>query len=130
MHQPLTRLLREFIANFRIRDCRVVVDVRRQERTVPVGEQLGELRGKCNVGAVDRPISAPSGVTKEFRDMFCALNGATSYPSCRNIRHNAVAVRLLPTDDPVPCTITVRAVISSVPGITNSLQNPSLRSQR
>ena len=36
-----------------------------------------------------RPISRPSGVTAAFRDMFCALNGATRYPRRAKIRHSA-----------------------------------------
>ena len=39
---------------------------------------VGSTPATCACIAVDRPISAPSGITKEFRDMFCALNDATS----------------------------------------------------
>src|SRR6185437_6672062 len=65
--------------------------------------------------ACARPISAPSGVTKELSAMFCDLKGATRRPACRNRRHSAVTIRLLPTDDAVPCTINVRAFIATYP---------------
>ena len=38
--------------------------------------------------------------------MFCALNGATRYPSCANTLQNPVTTKLLPTEEPVPCNIT------------------------
>src|SRR5258707_6690546 len=40
----------------------------------------GSIRHACACAACARPISAPDLVTKEFSDMFCALNGATSAP--------------------------------------------------
>src|SRR5215468_5422003 len=54
-----------------------------------------------------RPISAPSRVTNEFSDMFCALNGAT-FTSCRaSHRHNPATSTLLPASEPVPATSSV-----------------------
>ena len=55
------------------------------------------------------PPRPPSTATAAFSAMFCALNGATFTPARRNSRHNAVTSRLLPTDEAVPWTISVRA---------------------
>ena len=55
--------------------------------------------------AVERPISPPVAVTYEFKAMFCALNGAVRQPCRANMRHKAVTVILLPTYEPVPCTM-------------------------
>lgn len=40
----------------------------------------GSTRAACACIAWARPISAPSRVTNEFSDMFCALKGATFTP--------------------------------------------------
>ena len=49
-----------------------------------------------------RPISRPWRVIKEFSAIFCALNGATLYPSCLKMRHSPAAIRLFPALDIVP----------------------------
>ena len=54
-----------------------------------------------------RPISAPSSVTKEFSDMFCALNGATFTPCRASHRHSPATSTLLPASEPVPATSSV-----------------------
>ena len=59
-----------------------------------------------------RPISPPSGVTKELRAMFCDLKGRTRSPSWRNRRQRAVVIRLLPTEEAVPCTMMAGASVS------------------
>ena len=51
-----------------------------------------------------RAISPPSSVTKELRDMFCALNGATLTPRRTSHRHRPCTTTLFPTSDPVPAT--------------------------
>ena len=51
------------------------------------------------------PISIPSAVIYELSAIFCDLKGATLYPSCVNILHKAVQIRLFPTFDIVPCII-------------------------
>src|SRR5919202_342191 len=61
-----------------------------------------------------RPISSPSRVTAALSAMFWALKGATRNPSWRKIRHRAATSRLLPTDDAVPCTISVLAGMRSL----------------
>src|SRR5712691_12953236 len=60
-----------------------------------------------------RPISNPSMVAAEFRDIFCALKGATRRPERMKIRHRAVVRIDLPTCDAVPSTIKDRALIGS-----------------
>jgi len=60
-----------------------------------------------------RPISCPSGVTKEFRDMFCDLKGATENPWFLKMRQRAVTIRLLPAEEAVPTTIRFLALIFS-----------------
>src|SRR5262249_38825045 len=62
--------------------------------------------------ACARPISPPSAVTAALRDMFCALNGATRWPARANRRQSAATSRLLPTPDPVPCTMRQAADIT------------------
>jgi hypothetical protein len=57
--------------------------------------------------AWDLPISPPSSATAEFKDMFCALNGATRRPVRANQRQSAVVITLLPAWDAVPWTINV-----------------------
>ena len=47
--------------------------------------------------------------------MFWLLKGATRRPSCRKMRHSAVASRLLPAPDIVPCTIMQRAIYTTSP---------------
>ncbi len=54
--------------------------------------------------ACARPISAPSAVTKEFSDMFWALNGATRTPRRASQRHSPAASTLLPASEVVPAT--------------------------
>ncbi len=54
-----------------------------------------------------RPISAPSMVTNEFRDMFCALNGATFTPCRASHRHSPATSTLLPASEAVPATSSV-----------------------
>ena len=51
-----------------------------------------------------RPISAPSGVTKELRDMFWALNGATRTPCLASQRHSPAVSTLFPASEVVPAT--------------------------
>ena len=51
-----------------------------------------------------RPISAPSAVTIELFDMFCALNGATDSPRRAKARHSAVVTTVLPASEVVPAT--------------------------
>ena len=65
----------------------------------------GSTPAACACVTCARPISKPSLVTNEFNAMFCALNGATLYPSCFMMRRNALHSTLLPTDDAVPITI-------------------------
>jgi hypothetical protein len=56
----------------------------------------------CAWAAWARPISAPSGVTAEFRAMFCALNGATLTPRLASQRQIPATTTLLPASDAVP----------------------------
>ena len=51
-----------------------------------------------------RPISAPSAVTNELSDMFCALNGATRTPWRASQRHSPAVRTLLPASEVVPAT--------------------------
>jgi len=51
-----------------------------------------------------RPISAPSLVTTEFSDMFCALNGATFTPRLASHRQMPAVTALFPASDAVPAT--------------------------
>jgi hypothetical protein len=57
--------------------------------------------------ACARLISPPSRVTAAFRDIFCALKGATRHPSWAKMRHNPVTMVLFPTVEAVPCTMSV-----------------------
>ena len=52
-----------------------------------------------------RPISAPSTVTIELLDMFCALNGATRTPRRASARHRPVVTTVFPASEVVPSTI-------------------------
>src|SRR5215472_5771607 len=54
--------------------------------------------------ACARPISAPSGVTMELLDMFCALNGATRTPCLASHRQIPAVSTHLPASDAVPAT--------------------------
>src|SRR5574341_1084314 len=65
--------------------------------------------------ACERPISPPSGVENEFRAIFCALNGATAYPSREKRRQRAVQRRLFPTLEAVPWIMSALAGISGDP---------------
>ena len=47
--------------------------------------------------------------------MFWALKGATLQPSWRKMRHSADTRTLFPTDEAVPCTISVLAGIPIAP---------------
>src|ERR1044072_4545405 len=69
----------------------------------------GATRAASACIACARPISWPSRVANEFSAMFCALNGATSKPSCRRMRHNAPTVSDLPASEAVPNTINAFA---------------------
>ena len=76
---------------------------------------VGAMPAACAWTACARPISPPSAVTYALSAMFCALNGATLRPSCRNRRHSAEVTMLLPTEDAVPWTMMARAVIGRRP---------------
>ena len=76
----------------------------------------GSMPAACACVTCARPISSPSRVTKELSAMFCALNGATRYPSCFMMRRSAAHSTLLPTDEAVPW------IISDLPRIENLLQ--------
>src|SRR5579864_9351921 len=65
---------------------------------------VGSIPAAAACIAWARPISAPSAVTKEFSDMFCALNGATATPCRASHRHSPATSTLLPASDPVPAT--------------------------
>ena len=65
---------------------------------------VGSIPAAAACMAWARPISAPSAVTNEFSDMFCALNGATETPCRASHRHNPATSALLPASDPVPAT--------------------------
>ncbi|CAM5432165.1 hypothetical protein STANM309S_04968 [Streptomyces tanashiensis] len=65
---------------------------------------VGSTRAACACMACARPISAPSRVTKEFRDMFCPLNGATLMPCRTSQRQMPAVTTLLPASDVVPAT--------------------------
>jgi hypothetical protein len=52
-----------------------------------------------------RPISAPSAVTIELFDMFCALNGVTLTLRRARARHRPVVTTVLPASEVVPSTI-------------------------
>ena len=54
--------------------------------------------------ACARPISAPSAVTAELSDMFCALKGATFTPSRASHRHSPAVSTDLPASEVVPAT--------------------------
>ncbi len=82
---------------------------------------VGAILAASACTACALPNSPPSGVTNEFRDMFCALNGATRSPSCAKMRHNAVAIRDFPACEVVPCTI--RTLPISLPPGEDFLDN-------
>ncbi|CAM5583601.1 hypothetical protein SNARM312S_04026 [Streptomyces narbonensis] len=65
---------------------------------------VGSTRAACACMAWARPISAPSRVTKELRDMFCPLNGATFTPLRTSQRQMPAVTTLLPASDVVPAT--------------------------
>ena len=68
---------------------------------------VGSMPAAAACMACARPISAPSSVTKEFSDMFCALNGATFTPCRASHRHSPATSTLLPASEPVPATSSV-----------------------
>src|SRR5213083_2802611 len=70
--------------------------------------------------ACARPISPPSAVTKEFKDMFCALKGATRTPFRARSRQRPAAMTLLPTSEPVPRTARARARPPAASAFTRS----------
>ena len=57
-----------------------------------------------------RPISPPSIVTAALFDMFCGLNGRTRSPRLAKARHSPATSTDLPTSEPVPCSISARAI--------------------
>src|SRR5512132_1524462 len=57
-----------------------------------------------------RPISPPSAVTAALFDMFCGLNGRTARPRCVYARASPAVISDLPTSEPVPCSISARAI--------------------
>ncbi|MDQ1080692.1 hypothetical protein QE401_003218 [Pseudoroseomonas cervicalis] len=59
-----------------------------------------------------RPISPPSAVTAALFDMFCGLKGRTDSPRRTSARARPATSSDLPTEEPVPCSIRARAVIS------------------
>ena len=65
---------------------------------------VGSIPAAAACMAWARPISAPSAVTNEFSDMFCALNGATETPCRASHRHSPATSAVLPASDPVPAT--------------------------
>ena len=76
-----------------------------------------------------RPISAPSLVTTEFSDMFCALNGATLTPRRASQRQIPAVTALLPASDAVPATSNPFMRPSRRPA-TRSWPHPRLRPRR
>src|SRR5579871_6103698 len=70
---------------------------------------VGGTRAATACTAWARPISAPSAQTAALFDMFCALNGATRTPRRAKRRHSAAVSALLPTDELVPCSMSVLA---------------------
>ena len=60
-----------------------------------------------------RPISPPPSATAALSAMFCDLNGATRSPARLKARHRPVTKRLLPTEEAVPWTMSVRAIIGA-----------------
>ncbi len=65
---------------------------------------VGSTRQAWACMAWARPISAPSRVTKELSDMFCALNGATLTPWRTSQRQIPAVTTLLPASEVVPAT--------------------------
>ncbi len=80
------------------------------ERSVPGLSRTGFIAASHSMPAAAaciacaRPISAPSGVTAELFDMFCALNGATETPCRCSQRHRPATRTLLPASEVVPAT--------------------------
>src|SRR5487761_267865 len=72
-----------------------------------------------------RPISAPSDVTNELRDMFWALNGATETPCRRSHRHSPAAIMLFPASELVPATSIAPFTAPPPPGQHPSPASPS-----
>src|SRR3990172_5033768 len=78
-----------------------------------------------------RPISPPSAVTKEFRAMFWDLKCATRRPSCLRMRQRAATSTLLPTEEAVPCTIRVLALVAiALPKVMSIVQEGKHRALR
>ena len=79
-------------------------------RSLPGLSSTGFIRASGSMPAAAacmawaRPISAPSAVTNEFSDMFCALNGATRTPLPGQPRHRPAVSTLFPASDVVPAT--------------------------
>ena len=67
----------------------------------------------CNAWA--RPISPPSAVTAALFDMFCDLNGRTFRPCRVKARAMPASSSDLPTSEPVPCSISARAIRTRCP---------------
>src|SRR5205823_875128 len=72
---------------------------------------VGAIPAAAACAAWARLISPPATVTKALLDIFCALKGATRTPRRAKIRQSAAQSRLLPTEDPVPCSISARPVM-------------------
>jgi hypothetical protein len=65
----------------------------------------GSTRAAMAWRAWERAISAPSGVTVEFKEVFWALKGATLRPLSAKILQRAAAIRDLPAKEEVPWTM-------------------------
>jgi len=70
--------------------------------------ECGVARAAMACNAWDRPISPPSLQTAALFDMFCALKGVTRTPLFAKQRHSAAVNKLLPAEELVPITMSVR----------------------
>src|SRR5262252_4960592 len=75
---------------------------------------VGAARAARACSAWARPISPPSTVTAALFDIFCGLNGRTLKPRSVRIRAKPATISDLPTSDPVPWNISVRAATSEL----------------
>ena len=55
MHERSLRLRRELLAQAAVRDARLVLDVRRQDPVVALGEHLGQRGPELGVVRAERP---------------------------------------------------------------------------
>ena len=85
----------------------------------------GATRQARACSAWARPISPPLGVTAALFDMFCGLNGLTRRPRSVRARASPATSTDLPTEEPVPWSISARA--GGPPVRTRSLPAPSPR---